>query len=132
MIRFSLVRALVVWPLALTLALFGCKRTPAITTPSVPRKIVPLSFSPTLALPGDQAFHAQVDRLAAQQALAMPIGRNGQPHPDYTVFLELTRGDEAALLALLRHQSPLVRGYTVRYLLSDRSEQAPAVAPLFL
>lgn len=103
----------------------GRVSTPPIASAMAP----PLTFLKTADIPGDAAFHAKVDDLAAGARIdSSHIGAAGAPSPVFAKFLAVrAAASSAQLAALLRHESPVVRGYVAKDVAAGPFERAQLV-----
>lgn len=111
----------------------GAPATPAApaapTTPAAPpvAKLPPAPpFAPTTDLVQRADLAALVDALAAERAVeSSHIGAAGAPSAIYARWEAVQKAATAEeLRALLRHQSPVVRGYVAQHLVRDQTPLA--------
>ncbi|MBK6513149.1 MAG: hypothetical protein IPM79_07065 [Polyangiaceae bacterium] len=100
--------------------------------PASPAPGPKLTFEPTAALIKQAALAALVDDLAKEGTLeSSHIGAGGAPSMVYKKFEALlAAAKDADLLALLRHDSPVVRGYVAQHLARSQGAALANVRPL--
>jgi hypothetical protein len=120
------------------LALLSCADEPTPvpergpqTTGSV-ATAVPLAGKPTAELVKRPEVAALVDVLAAEKRVeSSHIGAAGAPSRVYAKYRALvTTANAEEIVALLGHQSPVVRTYMARHVASELSAQVRALVPL--
>ncbi len=91
-----------------------------------------LELADTASLIADPALRARVDELAAARRIeSRAVGEAGAPSKVYEVYEDLSAAltaDQAC--ALLRHRSPVVRGYMIRLVVDRHRPRLSALVPL--
>lgn len=120
----------------LSLAACGHKADPGAPSPepsstSAP-KPPPFPGKPTSALIQRAEVAALVDALAKEKTLeSSHIGAGGSPSQVYAKFVAIEKAaTEAEMIALLQHESPLVRGYVAQHVARDAPARMDALVPL--
>lgn len=102
--------------------------------PKTPHKPMPAAvrFQPTTALVKDAELVTRVDALAASKRIeSSHIGAGGVESDVYKLFLAvLDKATTADLKALLRHESPVVRGYVAQHVANKEASLMEDVAAL--
>lgn len=91
-----------------------------------------MTFQPTRALLQDEALSTLVDALAHYDRIeSSHVGFAGAPSEVYAAFQKVQeRASREELLSLLRHESPVVRGYIVQHIISKTPEDIPHLSSL--
>jgi hypothetical protein len=110
--------------------------TPPIESgePDVPRKPpAQLVFHKTEELVSDPALRKAVDALAgAKRVESSHIGEAGAPSKTFALFdSALKLATESDIVALLQHESPIVRGYFAQHVARTMPRHLDALTPLF-
>ena len=100
-------------------------------TPTPP--LAPLVWKTTAEIPGDASFHTLVDELARQPAIeSSHVGAAGAPSKAYAAYQKVADvASPEQVVALLMHESPVVRGYLARQVARKRPDGAASLQPLF-
>ena len=91
-----------------------------------------MSFLPTSQLIADPALAALVEQLApASRIESAHIGYAGSPSEVHALFTRISKAATAQqLVALLRHDSAVVRGYAAEHVVANFPTELAAVYPL--
>lgn len=113
------------------LVIAACANAPIKTEPPVPQQPRAATFRSTAELVKDPVLAAKVERLAAKDEIQTAHVGHMIPSKTYALFEEIAgASSRQQLLALLLHQSPVVRGYTLMEVKDAFAEDVEALGPL--
>lgn len=114
------------------LALLGCQAAGRAQTAAPAGTAASARFATTAELVADPQVAALVEQLAAPAVVqTQAVGALRAPGDGFVLFQQLKAAASGTqLLALLRHQSPVVRAYVVRYFVGSSDADQAAVLSL--